>query len=171
MRISPASRWSHRCPSSATWLLSRTVDSDSHPWAVGGTRSDHEIPIGVNDGELAAKIAHQHEGRSTRGVVAPRLDAHVAGEEDGAVDMIALRHDDQAPLLVDVARPGDRGHGAKAREVAVDRAGRHAARDQHVAHHGRLVVAVALAVAAHDQVPDLAGLPKLDGRVQTLAQP
>ena len=158
-------------PELATWRLSRRVDSDSHARAVGGTRSDHEIPIGVNDGELAAKIAHQHEGPAAHGIVAPRLDAHVAGEEDGAVDVIALRHDDQALLPVDVTRPGDRGHGAKAREVAVDHAGRHAARDQHVAHHGRLVVAVALAVAAHDQVLDLAGLPQLDGRAQAVAQP
>src|SRR4029453_2971622 len=116
MRISPASRWSRRCPSCATWPLYRKVGSDSHARTGRRTGTDHQVPVGVDDGEFAAKIVHQHEGTVANGVVAPRLDAHVAGEEDGAIDVSALRHDDQALLLVDVACARDRGHGAEARE-------------------------------------------------------
>jgi hypothetical protein len=87
-------------------------------------------------------------------------------QEQGAVEVVALRHDDEASLAVDVARPDDRGDGSKTREIAIDHVRRHTACNQSVAHRRRLVVTVAFAVAAHDQVLDLARPPQVGGGIE-----
>src|SRR5260221_6091275 len=170
MRILPASPWSHRSPSCATWPLTRRVDSDSDAWPVGWPRAGHEIPERIQHDELGAHRSQHHERHRAACIVAPCLNTEMSRQVQGAVQMVALRHDDEAFLAVDVARADDRGDGTKTREIAIDHVRRHAARDQDVTHDRRLVVAVAITVAANDQVLDLARPPQIDGGIEAVSQ-
>ena len=87
----------------------------------------------------------------------------MAGDEQRAVDVEALRDDHQPLLAVHVARAQHRVPGAIALRIEIDRARRHAAFDQPGAHGRRLDIA-----AAHDEILHLARLPQRRRRIEPI---
>ncbi len=128
-----------------------------------------DIDGGLHGGErVAGPVADQ--GAQRAGIATGRnaggVDAGVAAQGHGAIQVKALRRQDRPVDAEDVVRATTGVERVEAVRVDRDPRGIDALRDQVVGHHRHLVAGRAAAIAGHENRPGLARLDEPDGEVE-----